>query len=56
MTKAPSEGLSSICYLENHIFFVSNAGVLNYNLPGRSFEETLSKQNTSFQFIHRSPF
>ena len=49
--KAPSKGLPSICYLENHIFLVSNAGILEYSLPGRSFEEILSKQDTAFQFF-----
>ena len=49
VTKAPSEGLSGICYLENHIFLDSNTRILKYSLPGRTFEEILSKQDTGFQ-------
>ena len=49
MTKAPSEGLSSICYIENQIFLVSDTGILKYSLPGRTFEEILSKQDSGFQ-------
>ena len=49
MTKAPSEGLSGICYFENHIFLDSNTRILKYSLPGRTFEEILSKQDTGFQ-------
>lgn len=47
-TKAAREGFSIICYLENHIFLVSNVRILEYSLPGRSFEEILSKQDTAF--------
>ena len=43
MTKAPSEGLSSLYYLENHIFLVSDSEILKYILPGKTFEEILSK-------------
>ena len=49
MTKAPSEGLSSICYFENHILLVSDTGILKYSLLGGTFEEFLSKQDTGFQ-------
>ena len=49
VTKAPSEGLLSICYLENHIFLVTNTGILKYSLPRRTSEEILSKQGTGFQ-------
>ena len=48
MTKTP-RGFSSICYLENHIFLVSDTGILKYSVPDRSFEEILSKQDTGLQ-------
>ena len=49
LAKAPSEGLSSICYLENYIFLVSDTEFLKYSLPGKTFEETLSQQDTEFR-------
>ena len=48
VTKTP-RGFSSICYLENYIFLVSDTGILKYSVPDRSFEEILSKQDTGLQ-------